>query len=522
MNDTQTIAAIPNGATVTGGKSLTVSATGHHTVVTEDKAGSDGGVAIAPSVSIGIATDVTTATIGTGNDMSVTGDATIAASETIDSDLKSDASAGGDNVKIGASVAVNAINATTSATLLRNLSAGGALSVTSATESSTSAQALASTKGADDAGGKNTSADQQASSQVSGNPNTSGKTTGSLPQASDSTSKASTNSSTQTGDSDSGGVGIAASVSVNWVTTSNVASIAPNLHVSGAGAVTVSATNFTHALALALGASVDLKQNTSIGAGVGLNVENVTNTASVGAGDQVSGDGVTVEAVAPEDKESDFTVWGIAAAGGKNTASVAAAIGVQVLNYNTTASIGDGAIVNSTGDLTVSAAAPVGLQNLALSGGLSTGGTAVGGAVAVNVLSMHTLASIGAGSTTIANAAGALSVTATAHEVAIPPDVSVTKINIPLALSSIALGGSAGGGDAAVTGSVVVDVYSLDTEAYLAPNVLVNDTLDGGTHGGTGQTVTVEATDDTHLINVAGAIASMEGDVAWASGSSST
>ncbi len=511
-NNTQTIAAIPDGATVTGGKSLTVSATGHHTLVTEDKAGSDGGVAISPSVSIGIATDVTTATIGTGNDMSVTGDATIAAKETIDSDLKSDASAGGDNVKIGASVAVNAINATTSATLLRNLSAGGALSVTSATESSTSAQALASTKGADDAGGKNTSADQQASSQVSGNDATSGKTDG-LPaaglqfdvaseqqlQQSDGRQRQRRRRHRRLGERELGD------------DLERRFDRAEPARDCGDRRAHRERDRFHPCVGARVRSVGRLEANTSIGAGVGLNVENVTNTASVGAGDQVGGDGVTVEAVTPDDKESDFTVWGIAAAGGKNTASVAAAIGVQVLNYNTTASIGDGAIVNSTGDLTVSAAAPVGLQNLALSGGLSTGGTAVGGAVAVNVLSMHTLASIGAGSTTIANAAGALSVTATAHEVAIPPDPSVIKIHIPLALSSIALGGSAGGGDAAVTGSFVVDVYSLDTEAYIAPNVQVNNASDGGTLGDSGQSITVSASDDTHLINVAGAIALTEG-----------
>ena len=39
----------------------------------------------------------------------------------------------------------------------------------------------------------------------------------------------------------------------------------------------------------------------------------------------------------------------------------------------------------------------------------------------------------------------------------------------------------------------------------------MNDPLHGGTHGGTDQTLTVSATDDTQLVNVAGAIALTEG-----------
>ena len=182
-----------------------------------------------------------------------------------------------------------------------------------------------------------------------------------------------------------------------------------------------------------------------------------------------------------------------------------------MLSFHTNAYIGDGALVTSTGDLTVNAAAPLGLQNITLAGGLSTGGTAVGGAIAVNVLTVQTLAYIGAGSATYANATGALAVTASSHIAPVVPDPKVTKITIP-ALSSIALGGSAGGGDAAVTGSIIVDVLTIDTEATIADNVHVNDLLNGGTHGDTGQSVTVSATDDTHLINIAGAIALTEGD----------
>ena len=49
----------------------------HHTVETEDKAGTEGGIAISPSVAIAIIDDKTSAHLGTGAALTVTGAATI-------------------------------------------------------------------------------------------------------------------------------------------------------------------------------------------------------------------------------------------------------------------------------------------------------------------------------------------------------------------------------------------------------------------------------------------------------------
>ena len=130
-----TRAAIEDGATFScnsaGCGKLEVSADSRHDVETEDKAGSDGGsLALSPSVSIAIVDDTTTAHVGSGisaapsTPFEFTGEATIDAAEELDSSVDSNAEAGGSNVAIGAAVAVNVIETTTtSADLDRDLTA---------------------------------------------------------------------------------------------------------------------------------------------------------------------------------------------------------------------------------------------------------------------------------------------------------------------------------------------------------------------------------------------------------------
>ncbi|HTZ05978.1 MAG TPA: carbohydrate-binding protein, partial [Gaiellaceae bacterium] len=512
LDDGVTHAAVENGATLTGGAALSVTAARHHTVTTENKAGSAGGDAFSPSVSIAIVDDTTDAVLGTGPASSVSGAATVQATEELHSELSADASAAGSDVAVGAAVAVSVMQTSTTANVERDLTAAS-LTVASDTTAQSEAKTFASAKGADDS---DRNADSETSAQTTNNPNTNGKTGGSLPQGSDSTTSANSQTSSQGGDSDSGGVGIAAAVSLNWARHSNVAEIGDGTHaptISASGAVKVSASSLVGANARAIGAAVDLlHSDTSIGAGVGINVEDVTNTASVGGGTHVTAGGITVEAVTPAGKENDFIVWGIAAAGGKNTASISAAVGVQVLSMHTTASVGKGAHLTSTEGIDVTAAAPIGLQNIALSGGLSTGGDAVGGAVAVNVLNdVATLALVdsgtGGGQVTHLDAAKATNVTASSSLNPIVPDTSITKLTLP-AVSSVAVSGAAGGGDAAVTGSVIVDVFSISTHARIADGAQVNQSVAGGSD----QSVSVTASDDTKIVNVAGALALSTGD----------
>ena len=464
LTDHVTRAAIENGATLSGGAKLELSADSHHDVGTEDKAGSEGGVAISPSVSLAIVKDQTAAYIGTGTGLNVSGDASLSAKEELASSADSNAAAAGNSVAIGAAVSINVIETLTFADLERSLTAAS-LTMIASTDASSEAKAEASSKGESDSG---KSSDNQSKDQVNNNPNSTGKSDGDLPKSQDSTSTANSDSQSNSGE-DSGGVNIAAGVALNWArhtTTAQIGNGTVKPTVStGTGAVKVSSENVIGANAKALGLAVNLDSDVSIGAAVSLNVEDVTNQASIGAGSTVSGGAITVEAVTPDTKENDFVVWAFAVAGGKSDASIAASAGIQVLTFHTTAVIGKGAHVTASDAMDVKATNLIGLQDLAISGALSTSGSAVGGAFAVNILNVTTLAFIDSDTTggltcalgtTCVDATTGLSVTAKATLNPVVPDLPEPikgKVTVP-AVSSIAVGGSAGGGDAAVTGSV--------------------------------------------------------------------
>ena len=192
--------------------------------------------------------------------------------------------------------------------------------------------------------------------------------------------------------------------------------------------------------------------------------------------------------------------------------SVAASVAIQVLNFHTIAHVDQGAVLTSTEGVAVTASALLGLQNIALSGGLSTSGDAVGGAIVVNILEgIDTEAFIDSGaSVTSVDAMKEISVTATAKLSALVPDNDLTKMVHFPAVTSLAIGASAGGGDAAVTGSFIVDVMSMTTKAYIAGGTLVNQSL-GFVTAGADQKLSVLADDETQIVNVAGALAATTG-----------
>src|SRR5207302_233469 len=398
-------------------------------VDTEVTAGSKGGTAVSPAVALVVdLNDTSTARLGaSATDLVATGQVTVHATHTADiSKTSANADAGGDDA-VGAGVAINVVLGwSTAASIDRNVSGSG-VSVIAESTMSSAAKATASAEGSESSGSGGQSADSTSNSQISGNSNTSGLSIPSLPSSSDESSQGNDQASSESGDS-GGGVGVAAAIAVNWVVTSNMATIAAGMHVTGtASPVDVSASDWTDASAKATGLSGSLEADDNIGAAVGLNVVDATNDATIGDGAVVSGHGVTVEAITPV-------------------------------------------------------------------------GKAVGGAIAVNILyDVETQASIGAGSAIVAG--GTVAVTATSGLQPIQIDPALTYFTLP-PVNSVAVAGGAGTGDASVTGSVIVDVFSLSTTAWIGTGVSLSTT--GG--------VTVSATDNTKIVNLAGGIALTTGD----------
>jgi len=528
LTSTKAEAAIENGVALSGGANVTLTATSTRLVQTNVEAGTSGGQdGISPAVSLVVLDgDSATAQIGSsGTALSATGAVTVQATHSIDaSGTEGSADAAGSSVAVGADISINVIiNWSTDAELDRSAGAPAGVSITASSNVNSGSSTKASAKGSSNS---SSGADSTANNQVANNPNASGTGVGTLPSSSSATSGANGSASSESGDS-GGGVGVAAAISVDWVQTTNTASIANGATVTATnGPVSVEAIDQTTATSKAIGLAASLQESDAdVAAAVGFNYQQISNTATVGTGVTIGSSGlnpgITVAAITPNGAPNNFIVWGIAGAGGQNDASVAAAIGVQVLSYNTTASVGAGSTLTSGGGVTVNASDPIGLQNVSASAALSVGGVGVGGAISVNVISSDTTqayidSGTTAGTVTTVNAAGELDVTAGTSLSPLVPNLSSLGINnssLPFtlpSLSSIALGAAAGSGDAAVTGSFIVDVFSFDTEAHINNGAQVNQS--SGYQQGSSQKIKVTATDSNSIVNVAGGLALSSGD----------
>ncbi|MEX1357532.1 MAG: hypothetical protein WD981_02810, partial [Gaiellaceae bacterium] len=261
----------------------------------------------------------------------------------------------------------------------------------------------------------------------------------------------------------------------------------------------VVATNQTDATSKATGISANISGDTQIGAAVGFNYVVVDNLGSIGDDSTVSGVGVSVGALTPAGERNDIVAWGLAAAGGGSDANVAASIGINYVDYESVASIGAGSTIASGGYLKANASAPMGLQNIAASGAAGTGG-GVGAGLAINIVTVHTDAYIGAG--VVATAAGPISVSALSG-LAVLPIPGIPLLDPPPEFTSVAVSGSAGTGDFAIAGSVIIDVLDLRTRAWIGDGVRINET--GPIPAGS--SAEVLATDVTAVKNLAGGVA---------------
>ena len=508
------------GLSLTNGTTITVTASGLRTVETSVEAGSAGGTAITPAVAfVLMKDDVVKARLGTsGTSLTGSGAVTVTATHTADvSKTKADAEAAssGGSAAVGADVALNVVlDWSTTAEIARDVT-GSSVTIEAVSTVTSVAEAKASASGNkskdDDASTK--TADQTSDSQINDNPNTDAKVAdGTTPSANDSAADGNGTANSESS-KNGGGVGVAAALAVSWVETVNTAAIGANASIRATGAggqVKVSARNQTDTTTKAIGASTDLSSSTSIGAAVGLNVVEMANNALVGVdADVTSEDGsITVEAITPVGQRNDFVSWGLAAAGGKSDASVAGSVAIQVITFTTTASIGKGADLEAKGSITVNATAPLGLMSLALAGGLSTGGTAVGGAIVVDILNITTRAFVDSGTPigdrTQLDALGGISVTATASLATLDP--GIPKVDAP-DITSVAFAGGAGGGSASVTGAVIVDILNLTTHAQIGDGARINQTPNGAWGSpGSGQSLTVTAIDSTSVFSLGGSL----------------
>ncbi|HVC51376.1 MAG TPA: LEPR-XLL domain-containing protein, partial [Stellaceae bacterium] len=520
-------AAITDGTSIDNTiGSLTVSATDGDSAYThgENGATASGGVAVGIGVAVAVIQDTVTAYVGTGSAIAGTGDVNITAALNADLETTTSAAAAGSSVGVGASISVDVVIDNVSAEVARDISTDfnetgstGVFNLISTSTVTDAAQAIATVKGVDPNKTDSTSssdssksgADGQADHQINDNSTVTdnkGSADTSLPSASSTDSTEGGKGSANSGES-SGGVGVAAAVSVNVLIAHNTASVTSATIDAQGGAVTIAAEAQDSASAKGIGAAIAMNNKTNIGAGVGLNVVTATNEAFVvGAADatsEVKGNGVTIEAITPATTTDAFTVWGAAGAGGKNLA-VAGSVGINVVSLTTDAYTDSNTSVESAGDLTVKATALVAPQDLVAAGAFASSGSGIGASVAVNVFTLDTSAHIDGS----ADASGALLVDAENHFAPAPIALPFLPSSADPTATAIVVAGAAGS-NVAVAGAVIVDDFMLDATADIGANALINQ---GNLYTATaGQTVTVGATNDTTVTTIAGSLGLSKG-----------
>ncbi|RJR48541.1 MAG: calcium-binding protein, partial [Desulfobacteraceae bacterium] len=488
---------------------VTLSAASLDTVITTARAGGaaggggggSGGTGVGAGIAVAVVDNVTVASLGdSANAVSVRGDGLIRAEHTGAVVTNVGSKAAGSQAAVGASIGVNVVTDTTEATLGRSLTAGGGVTIRAAATEVNVMKVEASASGASESSGN---ADSQANSATSGNTGRALPTNASAGGNVNSANNTASNQSGQAGGGGSSGVGVAASIGVSVVTVKNEASIAANRSVIASGAVTVSAVNETDSMTEATGVSLSTNASNNIGAAVGVNVVTASNKALVGTNATLSGSGITVEALTPAGRTNDFSILGLAAGGGKGN-SFAGSVGVGVVTFDTEASAGKSADLASTGNITFSAANDMTIQTVAGAAGIGKD-AGVGAAVSVNVVTNTTRAFVDSGTAegerSDIDASGDFMVQASTT-------INPRKLDLPLIdeaddpmITGVAISGGAGMNGAAVGGSLLVDVFTLETQAYVGAGAHINDTATGA-----GQDVLIQASDTTVIKGGAGGL----------------
>ena len=230
-----------------------------------------------------------------------------------------------------------------------------------------------------------------------------------------------------------------------------------------------------------------------------MNIALVHNTASVGDGATVQAKDVAVRAEMVSGQTDTFGARALSGAVAKNTA-VGGSIALNYIDVETQASVGANAHLTSTGgDIDVAAQNHNEIQNITGGAALSTNsGTGVGVAVSINIVNgLDTTAKVQDHAVLNANG-GSVHVTADAT---LTPKAEALPVLGTVKISSFAAGVAASSGGAAIGGSSSVEIYLIDTHAFVEHDAQI--TAD--------QDVTVSATDAITIFSAAGGIGASAG-----------
>ncbi len=409
-------ATLGDEAVLTGADEVTLSASAIHEITTEAEAGSEGGVSITPVVALSMINNTTTAFLGTlAAGVTSTGAVTISATQQATTTTTAKGQAAGGTAAIGAALALNLVNDKVSATTNRNITAGGDVTLSAAGASFGTLLAEASASGgapADDNGDAEAGQDSTVDDTVDGQ-FTSAKSqqaasgVGDDDQQGDTGSAASENHSAETSE---GKVTVAAAVAVN-IQNSTVSASVPN---------TVNITSDTGILNILTASNTDGSVTTNasavgeegaqaqvgIGAAVSVNVVRSASDATLGTGTHdvkgvnISANKLDVAALASNPAStatrSDTYFSSATSGAGGTKVGIAGALGLNIVDTHSVASIADGADVTLSGNVSISADNQTTTTAEALPVEGTAGGTVgIGASAAINILGNRAIAKVG-------------------------------------------------------------------------------------------------------------------------------
>lgn len=445
--DDTTVASIGDGAVVTGARNILISATSNDALTSEARTGAAAAsVAVAPFAAVAVSTVATSARIGTGAILAVSGSVTDSASQLASaSSVAGGSITSGTTAGIGAGLALTVADHSVSASTARSVTAVNNVTISASGLSSSAATSTASAAGGPEntassgSGGGGGAAGSGVDDQIAaarGNADAIAAANGAAGSGSTAAPSASTSD---------GRVNVAAAVAVVVTTATARAGIeGAGVTVTTGGSVTIASSAHTDAASVANG-SGSQGSTATIGAAVAITLANVTNEAVLPAGSQVRATALTVAAtVTPNGMDAVSTYGAQATSGaGGGKISVAGSLGLAVINQTTAAHVA-GTVALTGGDLTVTAASNVNSMVSAdpTAGGVAMTGVGVGASVALNLVTDNTVASIddggavaGAANITLSATAADSSTTeakmgAAGGKVDIAPAVAVTLSNV--------------------------------------------------------------------------------------------
>lgn len=514
--NTKTTAQLQDGATVTNGVGLNVSATSDVSTETNASAGAAGGIAVDASVALALLDIQTSARIGTGTGLSTgAGAVSVTATGTGGHTATSTGENKSGKVGVGASAAVilgagdsdGALENTsvTSASVARDITAGS-LSVSASAERTYDATATATSGGGEFSEGSDEKKNE---------------TTGGSSTTADSLDK--TKDSQRSSDGSKGGskVTVAAAAGIAAAQDRVEASVG-DVTIDLVGALSVTADNDVGMATEGNGQAVNSTSNVSVGIGVGLGILNNTTSASIADGATVTNaNGVTVAAESLENANAGYvdklTALGVAGSSGKKV-SVAGAVGVGISTGQTSARIGDNVSVTNGGAISVTADNTSHLAAKAAAGALSGGGTGIGASIAVVVSEKSYAATVGTGvditgSSLLVRARNIKIDGSTTFNFTDLDDLKATLTSGQLLGSNNyyveAIGGAAGS-KASIQGSFGVMVFSDELTASVGNSASGATSVQSAVDAG-GGSVSIEANNDFLAKALSGAISASGG-----------